>query len=121
MHVDPAGCSPSSVLDNDLQVLVVTQAQNVAEVLQPLGADGRGDVERAVGTRLFPVGSACACYLTFRMSRARGGIAVELCDCAHAKLMVKLQTHTHVCILTWLRSSLICVRMRGALLMNSFS
>ena len=45
--------------DDDLQALVVAQAQDVAEVLQPLGADGRGDVERTVGARLFPVGSAC--------------------------------------------------------------
>ena len=45
--------------DDDLQALIVAQAQDVAEVLQPLGADGRGDVERAVGTHLFPLGSAC--------------------------------------------------------------
>ena len=42
--------------DDDLQALVVAQAQDVAEVLQPLGADGRGDVERACRRPPLPCG-----------------------------------------------------------------
>jgi len=38
--------------DDDLQALVLAQAQDVAEALRRLGADGRGDVGRAVGARL---------------------------------------------------------------------
>ena len=45
--------------DNDLQALVVAQAKDAADALRALGADGRGDVERADGARLFPVGLVC--------------------------------------------------------------